>query len=373
MNIPPDLKLEIDGRHVRYPGDFIDGTLVVNVVSDIDVELYVWLQCQLHGRGNTHSAQGTPQYRLYEGRLSEGVHRFPISIEVPNGPFTYNGHYLNLTWQVCAHADVPWAIDPKVQREFVLDYEPTGMPLAHVPQHSDIVAVQDSNLTKSSGSTTTTVVAFIGIGTAGTFFCITAAIGSSGGGAEMVPAIGLFVGIAVLIAAITLRRAAGRALAERKLGKVHLELDPIQPTPGDSIRLVVGFTPQKAAKLRMASCRLRAVERVVRGSGTNRTTYTHQVYDGHFSLQDSPLQLNPGEEHEFGCVMKLPIDAPFSVDFPDNELEWSLEVRLDIEDWPDWVKKQTFNVLPSARMLPIEKENNPVAVVAADVPDEGVW
>lgn len=359
MLAPFDMSFELTERR-WYPGDQLDAVLEIDAGKTAEADIHVWLEARLHGKGNGHSERFLGK-SVFRGELSEGRHRYPIALPVPNGPFTYRGTLVNVTWFVCARAEVPWAIDPKCESEFVLEYRPTGMELQHVP---DVASFDAGSQPMGAG------IAGLALGVAfGLFAVIGVAVammdGNSLGGFIILGAVTIF-GLFVAAGAIK------RRIAESKLGPVSIGLTPEAPGPGESVNVSLDFTPKRGALVNAVTAEIAAVERVVRGSGTNRRTYTHTIHQHSVRLLSDPRQLSGKEKVELHGTYKLPGDAPLSFDFPDNELEWSATLRVDIETWPDWVKKGAFIVAPNARLTAADGSGeSPVAVASA--PSEGLW
>jgi hypothetical protein len=258
---------------------------------------------------------------------------------------------------------VPWAIDPKAEVDFRLDYRPNALPLTHVPASSDFADTFEltgsSSLHPFAGGLMLFALPFFGFLLIGVFI---------GGGEDSfgIFITMLFVGaFAVVFGFGALRRRA----AEQKLGPVSVELDPPSPGPGESVLARIKLQPPKAVSLNAVHFYVTGLERVVRGSGTNRTTYTEVIFS-----RPMPLSMNDSiaanEARTFEARFDIPKDAPISFDYPDNDLEWSIKVHLDIPSWPDWIREMTFNVVPNARLTADETES-PVAT--ADAPAEGLW
>lgn len=84
------------------------------------------LSWKTHGRGNTdeHSAKSIT---LHEGDLYHGqTLTLDFELELPaEGPITYDGHYVNVRWNVVLRVDIPWATDVFERAEITVlpDYD----------------------------------------------------------------------------------------------------------------------------------------------------------------------------------------------------------------------------------------------------------
>lgn len=84
------------------------------------------LSWKTHGRGNTdeHSAESVT---LHEGDLFDGqMLTLGFELNLPaEGPITYDGHYVNVRWNVVVRVDIPWAVDVFERAEITVlpDYD----------------------------------------------------------------------------------------------------------------------------------------------------------------------------------------------------------------------------------------------------------
>ena len=116
---------------------------------------------------------------------------------------------------------------------------------------------------------------------------------------------------------------------------------------GESVHGELVITPRKNVSINGITLQFQACEKVVSGSGTNRTTHSNVFYDQTENLQ-APTTLTLGKVNRFPFSVTVPPEAPYSLDLDDNELIWSAKLRVDIPRWPDWKKELKFSVVPSA-------------------------
>ena len=112
--------IEIDDPdRVYHPGDTVGARVHVDVDEDVTCDgLEVTRQWSTHGRGNAEAGD-TRFKRLFSGEWKAGTtHSYRVEFVIPNGPYSYHGHYLNVDWYVRARADIPWAFDPKAEADF---------------------------------------------------------------------------------------------------------------------------------------------------------------------------------------------------------------------------------------------------------------
>ncbi|MEE8452131.1 MAG: hypothetical protein V3R99_09460 [Thermoguttaceae bacterium] len=333
-----DLKIEFDRADRQYqPGEEVTGTVHVRVNREVQCDgLMVEHFWQTHGRGNT--ATGTKQSLVvFRGQWQAGESAsYPFSFTAPSGPPTYRGHYLNIDHYVRARVDIPWALDPKKQEEYLLHVgsEPYG-------NRPDVRLQQQ----KAGGSAASTLGMVIGgaMLAFGVFLCVPF-------GLVLIPA-------GCLVLFFSLRK----VMAERKIGQVDLNCGSSNVAPGGNVPLKLSFAPRGSARLNAITARLTGVERCVSGSGTNKTTHTHKLHNRTIALSgertvsaDQPVRLQ--------CEVPIPQTRAYSFSAADNDLIWELEVRIDIPLWPDWVEKRVLTIRPDAETQAVE------ATVVAEEP-----
>jgi hypothetical protein len=348
-----DLKIEFDRANRTYRGgDEPSGTVHVQVNRDVRCDgLLVEHFWQTHGRGNT--AAGEKQTTvLFQGDWQAGQSfSYPFRFKAPHGPPTYHGHYLNVDHYIQARVDIPWAIDPKHKEEYLLlpsEREYGNLPPSRDQQHK--LKQQITKLGLPIG------VAMVVLG----FLCFFPF------GLVLIP-----IGLIVLFA--TLRK----SLAEKKIGKVELQWGSLRVAPGGTVPLALSFTPRKSSVLKGITAELVATEQCVSGSGTNKTTHTHKVHQQTVTLARQG-QVTAGKPIQLSTGIAIPKTDAFSFSASDNDLTWSVEVRVDIPLWPDWVEKKVLTVrpAPAAGLVdrqppapPLVAKSEPPTVEAPDAPD----
>jgi hypothetical protein len=314
-----DIVLDRTGRTFR-PGEEVTGTVRVRVNRDVKCKgvllEHFW---QTHGRGN--KASGTKAtVVLYRGSLQAGENlALPFSIAAPNGPPTYHGHYLNVDHYLNARVDIPWAIDPKQKEEYIL--LPGAGPWGNLPKS---VLGRDEAL---KGLSKAGVPIGIGLLVVGLFILFPCGI-------VLIPA-----GLIVLFLALR------RSMAEKKVGSVKVNLGRLQVSPSGDVPLQIEFTPRQTSKLNRITAKLKGEEKCVSGSGTSKTTHTHKLHERTVVLMPEG-NVTAGRTIQLEANVSIPDGGAFTFSASDNEVNWSLEVRLDIPLWPDWTTKRTVIVRP---------------------------
>lgn len=333
-----DLQIELDEPDRTFrPGDTIKGAVRVSVDANCECDgLTLECQWETHGRGNTNSGDPTVQ-TLHKGPWYAGeAHRYPFELEAPAGPFTYHGHYLNVDWYLNARADIPWAIDPKANTEFLLEppAEPTP-PSRAAPGAGGANAQMGMKIGLIMGCIFGTVGLVIG--------GIGLALGMGGDWDKwvLVPFGAVFGLAGVLILYLAIRN----SLAERKLGPVMFQVQPRQCGPGTTLTVDLECSPQASGEIQGITAQLRGYERCVRGSGTNKTTHTHELHSEQIELSGA-RSFAQGDELSLRGELTLPDDAPFSFESGSNDLIWDVSATIDIAGWPDWSSSQAVKVRP---------------------------
>ncbi|MGV3484226.1 MAG: hypothetical protein ACO1RT_07400 [Planctomycetaceae bacterium] len=334
-----NLTIELDDpTRARVGGEPISGTVIVRTDNDVQCKgLNVNSYWATHGRGNV--AQGEVETKsLFQGAWQAGqVYRYPFSLATASWPPTYYGHHFNVSHFVQASADIPWSIDPRATEEF---------RVVAVETPADLTPVD--NKTKSS-SWIGWLVGFIVLGV-------------------------LFAAVIPLAVIVTPLVVVGvavywfffRFLPRQITGEVQLTIEPAALLPGQTLRGSCEFTPKWNSATNGITWKVRCAEVCVSGSGSNRTTHTHEVLSKTQRLME-PGQLKAGESHKFEFSFVVPATAPPSMTFKDNNISWTSELRIDIPRWPDWSKSEPFVVkVAPAGLLEPKLVSEPSTVPAED-------
>ena len=115
--------------------------------------------------------------------------------------------------------------------------------------------------------------------------------------------------------------------------------------------ITVTLVPKRLSGIRAVHATLLGREVVVRGSGTDRRTFTKTIHRQSVRLADPP-DMRLGYEVQFTGEVTIPQTAAPSFTLPDNRLEWSIEIDVDIARWADWSENRTILV----RAPPIDSD-----------------
>lgn len=106
---------------IYRPGDSINGTVTVFPDEDVNCKhLLIQLAWHTEGRG-TRFEKKIDETDVFQGQLSGSMPRnFDFRFEIPKEPWSYEGTYINIVWEIVAKIDVSWARDPKDSVQFVV-------------------------------------------------------------------------------------------------------------------------------------------------------------------------------------------------------------------------------------------------------------
>jgi hypothetical protein len=329
-----DLRIVLDREDGCYEiGELVRGVVQVQVNEPCKCKkLTLTQRWKTHGRGN-RTAGPKDEDVLFAGTFEPGQHEYPFEFPAPAGPLSYHGHYLNVDWYLTARADIPWAIDPKAETELLVirgDYDgavdfglgPDSPPekLATGKASGGLIAVGCFGLV------------FALMGTAALVTMLMAPAGSRPPLPVMIiPCVFIAVGLGIMFFGIR------NVLAERKLGGVDVTLSNYHPAAGEAVTCTLTFRPKTTVKLNAISACLKGEEVVVRGSGSNRSTYRHGIFEQRETMIERK-QASVGRAITLETTFVLPEDAPPTFRASDNSLVWQVSVAIDIPGWPDWSK-----------------------------------
>lgn len=337
-----DLRVELDDHGPFAPGDAVRGRVIVNTNADVRCDaLTVRLGWHTHGSGNPASDDLDPE-TVFVGEWRAGEQAsYPFALTAPNGPFTYRGRHLNVDWRVKARADIPWAIDPKASADFLL---PPVRTATEPDRGTDMAHGSETARRMGVGCMMLFFLPFLLVGLATLF----AWFGHQAGTVEVEGDawVMLIVGpVFTLVGAIPLFVLGFRWLARRKVGDVDVQLSSGQVRRGEELRVKLRFEPRSDFMINEVVLRLLAQEEVVRGSGSNKTTYRHEAHVDRRVPIDAQA-CRPFDPVSCEVAFPIPDDAPPTFGAPSNRLHWELEARIDIPGWPDWTREFVVQVDP---------------------------
>ncbi|MDH5179910.1 MAG: SoxR reducing system RseC family protein [Gammaproteobacteria bacterium] len=329
-----DVRIELDRNSQIYSlGDKLNCEVHVSVDKPVECnKLVLRRSWYTHGRGNVDS-QDLQVITLFKGEWQPGEYRYPVAFDIDSGPLTYRGHNINVDWQLEVRADIPWSIDPRSSVDFIVERGDAELP-TQLDEEDTAPGQNAIDMDKYRPYLLIVPLIFMSIGAGIGFF----------GWSDNDPFTLIFGSIfflAGLIAGFFMIR---NSLAQRKLGKVNVRITPNRLRPGEEAVVYLDFTPRSPIDLKHITAKLYAAEKAVSGSGTNRTTHTHTLYSETYELS-GPMTLAEGMPVQRKFRFTIPPEGPCTFIAADNRIEWKLEIHIDIDNWPDWVKDETIPVV----------------------------
>jgi hypothetical protein len=330
-----DLTLVFDRADRRYRGgERITGRVVARVDADCRCNaLTISRFWSTGGKGNRRTG-GHATKNLFSGEWRRGqTYEYPFDFLAPLEPLTYHGRILSVDWRLVANADLPWASDPKASQ--IVTLRPGSLPGMGRARPVDLLA-RSFELDRRTTGCLAGFLAFIA-------FLLLFAL-----------PVGPLFSAALFYIVFRLSR---RHLAEWKLGQVSVQIPGGEAWPGGKVPFQIGFTPRMNANVRSISAVLRAIEQVTRGSGKNRRTFKETLYQQR-TVVVGQRTVGPRSGLVADGSFDLPNLPAYSFRTRDNEVRWSITVKIDIPKWPDWEKTQVFRLgpAPSARPQPAARE-----------------
>lgn len=352
------LALEIPKKTWR-PDESLDVTLVAHTSEAVQAEFLVSLGLYVKSIGDDYRAKVSGGLRR-SMTVEPGMHRYPLSLDFPNGPFSYRGQTLGVFWYVTAEARVG-------DRVFVesipieLEYAPTGLPTPRAPHRPD-PSYKTRMRFESRKSTLIglqVVLALIAIGI-------------------ILTAIEVFLGLALGLIPILVFWAYVRSLMKKTEAAritppdVRILVEPQYVSPGERQTVMVEIRATDPMEIRRLSGTVELIERTRISPDSPVTLKTHRnAYDNpHVPKRKVALRANldfgvssvtriePGESRVFATSIRLPEDVPISMKLGENEIKWELKVSAVTDGDPIQFQRNLI-VLPTPHSQ--SESANPVA------------
>lgn len=345
-----DLEIVLDGGDTLVAGSEVAGFVGVTVNKACRCrKLTVHLEWFTHGRGNRDRKE-VASVEVFAGQLTEGDRSLhPFALTVPNGPFSYEGHNLNVAWQIRANVDVPLAFDPNIKR-----------PVRVVPGVGLLLPVDHGPRAARSGTATARRVgkfisavmgalAFVFVGVSflvcmGAVF-VTQALADPEPSNVLGAVISVFVpSIFILIGLGFLFKAVRAAATRTRLSELDFTV-PETAFVGEAMDVELSFRPRGVAGVQQVDLWLECQEVVTSGSGTNRRVSRSLV------RKIPAAGLEPGALQQGASVrasreIPLPADAAISFGSNNNQLSWQAVLEVVFVDGRKVEERRPFLVAP---------------------------
>ena len=331
-----DIKLEKEGKCYKTD-EKIKGRVYVSVDKICQCEkLTIELFWRTHGLGNKDTGPKIT-LALFEGNWDPGTHHYDFEFTIPNSPRTYVGESVNIDWYLCARADIPWIFDPKIEVDF------TVTPNINYRRDSaSIFADFRTNKEYLSSFNDNKQYNFLPVISLGIFclglIVLTRAMFSMSLG-------GLVFGSLMLLGTFsTAKFFVKQHIAFRKLGVVGLEINQPNFYPGERLNFKLKFSPKADIQINHISAQLVLEETAISGSGTSGSRHKRFI-EGTKKRFDGPFLFYSGGTFEKSGELQIADHSIHSFQSDNNSLLWYLNIAIDINQWPDFDKKESIIVL----------------------------
>lgn len=321
-----DIRITFDNPDRTYRGgDTVSGEVHIEVNKDIRcngiILTHYW---KTHGRGNTDLGH-KHEIRLAEMQplqAGEELH-FPFEFKSELWPLTYHGNYIYLDHYVHVAVDVPWAIDPKLEEDYIL--LPGARPPEFTGERGEIVKVEGKSPTE--------------MGTVGKVVLF---------GFLAIIIVMLSVAFFMIVPFLLLGGAAywiWKKVIASRVGEVTYTIPHVVVGPGEQLPLRLSFTPKKSFPVNGIIVKVEGKEAATSGSGTNKTTHHNTIFEEVHTLRPEGM-LTGGEPVNEDVLIELPDTNAWSLDQGSNDVRWTIEARIDIPRFPDWSESKELQMVP---------------------------
>ncbi len=313
-----NLKIHLDEpKRIRIGGEQVTGMVLVRCEKDVNCKgLVVATRWSTHGQGNIDSGVGEETI-AFQGAWQAGQeYKYPFKLNAAAWPPTYYGTFLNVSHCVDARAKLAWATDPKASAEF---------PVVVANSPADI---QPSRKQVSSGC------GWIGVVIAVILVSVFA-----------IAFVWLIPFVAIIAALIWFFKS---FLPKQLTGSIETKLEPRRLKPGEVVHGHLSFTPKWNLNINQVNLSFLGVEKCTSGSGSNRKLHSHQLSEQIKQLA-GPQRLPGGQRQSFDFEIPVPNSAAPSMKMVDNEIAWTVILRIDIPRWPDWTETFPLIIQPNSQ------------------------
>ena len=333
-----DLQILLDRPERTYKfGEPMAGVVKIAAHDDfVCRKLTLIREWKTEGRGNRAGGGEEGMIFAEDTQFHSGeTQEFPFRFVGLSGPASYDGHYLKVVWHLRAQVDIPLAVDVKHEEKFTLV---GGETSEEILLGVDIPAVK-TPATAGELSERMTMAKMLAL----PCLVIGLAMMYLSDWNPVALVLGLMVtGFGAWQAFLMLRN----KLAQQKVGAVEVEISRDTLRPGEAVECNVFLPAGEVSRLQKITATLRGEERVVSGLGNHKTTHTHAIQNVAVEVGNQNGISVGNNKMQFTLPLHIPANAPSTFHAPDNALHWAIRVRVDIPDWPDWVREFPITVMP---------------------------
>ncbi|HIF51607.1 MAG TPA: hypothetical protein EYQ42_08810 [Thiotrichaceae bacterium] len=345
-----DLSIELDRPDQLYKiGDTVRCTVYVSVDKNVTCDaLTITNMWKTHGKGNRDKETITEE-ELFKGEWQAGEYNYSYSFELKEGPLTYHGHYINIDRYIKVRADIPWAIDPKSEIEYIVEkggLSPEVIPAADkynnltanvYSQHKHIKKLQNM-IDNPMAIFKYGVIASLVLIAIGSLINYSVFFTNNGFGDPILGfiliAVGIFIGVKMIM----------KNILFGKVGRVTFEVQPISLRATDETEIRFEFTPNVDLDVNKITFSLVGIESATSGSGTSKHTYTHEFHKTECELSRKGILMRDFPVIERATI-EIPEDAPHTFQAMSNRIQWTIQASMDIDKSPDWNREKSIEIL----------------------------
>jgi len=333
-----DLQILLDRPERIYKfGEPVAGVVKIAAHDDFFCrKLTLIREWKTEGRGNR--AGGGEEGMIFADNTefhSGETREFPFRFIGLSGPASYDGHYLKVVWHLRAQIDISLAVDVKHEEKFTLIAGETNEPvLLGIETPAVKTPATAGELAERMTMAKVLALPCLVIGLAMMYLSdrhpVALALGL------VVAGFGGWQGFFML----------RNKLAQQKVGAVEVEISRATLRPGETLDCKVSLPAGEVSRLQKITATLKGEERVVSGLGNHQTTHTHTIQNLAVEAGNQNGISAANNKMQFTLPLQISANAPSTFQAPDNALHWAIRVRIDIPDWPDWVREFPITVLP---------------------------
>lgn len=312
----------LDSSNPFPAGGQLSGQVVVQTDASASCRaLEVTLSWLTHGRA-ARVIQGSNTVLLFEGDWEPGTHQHAFTLPIPDRPLSYRGKVTNITWEVTARADIPWARDPTDTITVEVVRDP-----AQRDGSADMGDPPPELLPQRAAAS---MLGLLCIGAGGMVAYIGSALFSAGLGiGGLVALVGLgFVGVGASL----LWREVKRVRQEQQFSTLELSASTQTARPGDELEVVASVGVKEPLEVGDAVISLRRRERVrVRKRNDEYETFAAEETFIERALW-SAQWLSPAEPSTHTMHLRIPEDAAPTFHNSGTGISWWVVMTIPMLD-----------------------------------------
>lgn len=343
-----ELEITIDKFKKTYAsGQKIRGELKAIVHEEWQCDA---LELFLGVKGFSETNEATNKFRLtvtedrvnkllYQGQWSPDLYMYPFEIDVPYGPFTYKGSFIELSWYLKAEAR------PSKGESISSEIELTVVPGTVVPEENSRKKSAEVVYKESPRGSLGCLLVSLSLFVAGVF----AVIKTYQSANDTVMGFAVFF---LLLSLVFITFNVYALMVSKRINMAEVRIGSGVVSPGDIIPVNLTFQVNKSIELKEVRATLTCREEAGNvGIRASRKTYRKVLYEKKHELQLPVKEVPAGVPINVRGEISLPPDAPPSFTLANSlgdgiKLKWILEFRIEMKRWPDWFYAEEITINP---------------------------